>query len=150
VDKIEGEMFAELHAHAGGHGEDVDHEHHDLHGHADHDENEHRVVDEPNKRWTRVLEHMNSENESDWRLAVLESDLILEEILNKIGYRGETIGDKLKNVEKSDFQTLDLAWEAHKVRNLIAHSGGDFRIDQKEARRVIALYEQVFKEFHFI
>ncbi len=141
VDKIEGEMFAELHA--GGHG-------HDEHGHADHDDNETHPVDEPNKRWIRVNEHINSDIESDWRLAILEADLILEEILNKIGYKGETIGDKLKSVERSDFHTLDLAWEAHKIRNQIAHSGSDFRIDKNEARRVVGLYEAVFREFHFI
>jgi hypothetical protein len=160
VGKIEGEMFAELHAHGhghehGGHGdhhdeaEDGHDTHHDSHGHGDH-EGEHRTIDEPNKRWVRVTEHINSENESDWRLAILEADLILEDILNKIGYKGENIGDKLKNVEKSDFHTLDLAWEAHKVRNQIAHAGGDFRIDKKEAKRIISLYEEVFKEFHFI
>jgi hypothetical protein len=93
---------------------------------------------------------LNSENESDWRLAVLEADLILEDMLEKIGYPGATIGDKLKGIERSDFNTIDQAWEAHRTRNLIAHEGGDFRITNREARRVVGLYEQVFKEFHFI
>ncbi len=101
-----------------------------------------------NKRWARIVNHLNSENESDWRLAVLEADLILEDMLKNMGYVGETIGDKLKNIEKSDFNTINEAWEGHRVRNLIAHEGGDFTITNREARRVVALYEKVFKEFH--
>ena len=75
---------------------------------------------------------------------------MLDEMLDSVGYRGETMGDKLKSVEKSDFLTLDLAWEAHKIRNAIAHEGAEFTIDQREARRVISLYERVFQEFEFI
>jgi hypothetical protein len=109
-----------------------------------------KAVDGTNRRWSRIVDHLNSENESDWRLAVLEADLILEDMLEKIGYPGATIGDKLKGIERSDFNTIDQAWEAHRTRNLIAHEGGDFRITNREARRVVGLYEQVFKEFHFI
>jgi len=36
------------------------------------------------------------------------------------------MGDKLKAVEKSDFNSIELAWEAHKARNMIAHEGSDF------------------------
>ena len=103
-----------------------------------------------NKKWQRVQEHMESPSQSDWKLAILEADIMLDEMLDSVGYRGETMGDKLKSVEKSDFLTLDLAWEAHKIRNAIAHEGAEFTIDQREARRVISLYERVFQEFEFI
>ncbi|MBI2474620.1 MAG: hypothetical protein HYV68_02880 [Candidatus Taylorbacteria bacterium] len=108
------------------------------------------VVDQPNKRWVRIVKHLDSENESDWRLAILEADLILEEMLDKMGYPGDTIADKLKGIEQSDFNTINDAWEGHRIRNLIAHEGGNFRITNREARRVVSLYEKVFKEFHFI
>lgn len=105
---------------------------------------------EPNKKWLKVQEHVNSSNPSDWRLAILEADIMLNEILEKMGYKGMTIGDKLKTIEQSDFTNLDAAWEAHKVRNSIAHQGSDFNMNQKEAKRVISLYEKVFTEFYFI
>lgn len=103
-----------------------------------------------NSRWQRVLTHADSGNESDWRLAILEADIILGEMLDKMGYRGETIGDKLKTIEKSDFTTIDDAWAAHRVRNAIAHEGAEFILTQREARRVIDLYKRVFEEFKFI
>jgi len=103
-----------------------------------------------NPRWDRVLSHLNSENPNDWKFAILEADIILDELLNFMGYRGETLSDKLKRVERGDFDTIDSAWEAHKVRNQIAHEGADFVVTEREARRVIELYRKVFEEFHFV
>lgn len=103
-----------------------------------------------NPKWEKVLEHLNSPNASDWRLAILEADIMLAEILDKMGYHGTTIGDKLKSIEPSDFDTLDEAWEAHKIRNAIAHEGSDFTLNKPEAERVIRLFKKVFEEFKFI
>ena len=101
-------------------------------------------------RFAHIVEEANSEREQDWRLAIIEADIMLDELLDVQGYRGDTMGDKLKQIERSDFNTIDLAWEAHKIRNQIAHQGSGFSLNAREVRRVISLYEQVFKEFHYI
>lgn len=102
------------------------------------------------KKWKEIIELSESDNQSDWRLAIIEADIILAELLDKLQLPGETMGDKLKAVEKSDFITIDSAWEAHKARNMIAHEGSNFLINQREVRRIISLYEAVFKEFEII
>lgn len=103
-----------------------------------------------NEKWVHVLELMNSSNPSDWRLAIIEGDVMLEELLKTLQLPGDSVGDKLKAVEPSDMLTLDAAWEAHKVRNRIAHSGSDFELNERETKRVLALFESVFKEFEII
>jgi hypothetical protein len=113
------------------------------------------IVKEPiagikNDKWEMVLAHARSANSSDWRLAIIEADTILDDMIRALGYQGEDLGSRLKSIEPSDFLTLDEAWEAHKIRNRIAHDGSAFPLDQKEALRVIGLYERVFKEFKFI
>jgi len=111
------------------------------------------IAEEPlsvNPRWDKVLSHTNSLNESDWRLAIMEADIMLSDLLENMNLPGDTIGDKLKAVEKSDFTTIDNAWEAHKVRNRIAHDGSNFQLNERETKRVIALYETVFQEFRMI
>lgn len=110
------------------------------------------VDDEPrrNTRWERIVEHINSEHPNDWKVAILEADIMLDELLDVQGYHGASMSDKLKQVEESDFLTLNSAWEAHKVRNQIAHEGAEFLINEREARRVIALYKEVFEEFKYI
>jgi hypothetical protein len=101
-------------------------------------------------RWTSVQEHIESPNENDWRQAILEADIILDDILTKMGYRGESIGEKLKRADKADFKTLDDAWEAHMVRNRVAHDGSAYPLGQHEAKRVIHMYKKVFEEFYYI
>lgn len=103
-----------------------------------------------NQKWESVQKHISSDNPAEWRLAILEADIMLGDILEKMGYQGDSIGEKLKGIEKSDFLTLDQAWEAHKVRNQIAHEGSDFLLNERDARRVIDLYKQVFEEFYYI
>jgi len=108
------------------------------------------VVSEKNLRWEHVTELVASENPGDWRVAIVEADIMLDNLLESMGHDGETIGDRLKLVEKSDFTTIDLAWEAHKVRNRIAHHGSDFVLTHREAKRIIDLYRQVFEEFDVV
>lgn len=103
-----------------------------------------------NIKWERVMGHMNSSNPNDWKFAIIEADIMLSELLDTLGLLGETMADKLKNVAKGSFQTIESAWEAHKVRNTIAHEGGDYVISEREARRVIGLYKTVFEEFNVI
>ncbi len=118
---------------------------------ADSGKTEEVIVDQKgNRRWERVVAHLNSTSVNDWKFAILEADIILDELLDATGYRGETVSDKLKRVEASDFETLEFAWEAHKVRNTIAHEGSEFVISEREARRVIGLYQSVFEEFHYV
>ncbi len=102
------------------------------------------------KRWDSVVRHIESNNQNDWRQSILECDIILEELLNKMEYHGDSIGEKLKKVEKADFKTLDEAWEAHKFRNQIAHEGSTMSVNQYEAKRVVNLYKKVFEEFYYI
>lgn len=103
-----------------------------------------------NTKWQHVQVLMSSQNSNDWRQAIIEADIMLEEMLTKIGYDGASIGEQLKNVEESDFVTLNKAWEAHKVRNRIAHQGSEFVLSHSEAKRIISLYEDVFREFYYI
>jgi hypothetical protein len=111
---------------------------------------EEKVHAEQAKRWRKVVEHVESNNQNDWKQAIIEADVMLEQLLTNLGYRGESIGEKLKRATKGDFKTLDQAWEAHKVRNRIAHDGSSFDINQIEAKQVIGLYRQVFDEFYHI
>jgi hypothetical protein len=103
-----------------------------------------------NEKWEKVLLLINSKNENDWKLAILECDIMLSDLLEKMGYMQESISEKLKAIEPSDFTNIESAWEAHKIRNNIAHEGSNFAINEREAKRVIGLYEIVFREFSYI
>ncbi len=102
------------------------------------------------KRWNTVVTHIESDNPNDWKQAILEADIMLDDLLTNLGYRGESIGEKLKRVESAHFKTLQDAWDGHTVRNKIAHEGSAFELNQMEAQAVIKQYKKVFEEFYFI
>ena len=102
-----------------------------------------------NERWERVLERLAAENPAEWKLAVIEADNMLDDVVKQLRTIGENLGERLKSIEPSDFLTLDDAWEAHKVRNRIAHES-DFNLTKPQARDTIARYKRVFEEFEYI
>jgi hypothetical protein len=102
------------------------------------------------QKWQKIMNHANSQNPAEWRLSILEADVLLDEMMQLLGFMGETLGERLKNTSKADFKTIDTAWEAHKIRNAIAHEGSDFLLSQRESKRIIGLYEVVFKEFSYV
>ena len=67
------------------------------------------------------MDLMNSTNPSDWNMAVLRADALLDEILIKLGYEGETMADRLKIVNSRQIPSLERVWAAHRLRNNIAH-----------------------------
>lgn len=101
------------------------------------------------ERWEKVLSHISTDNPNDWRLAIIEADVMLDELVTKLGYPGLTLGERLKQAPRGDFKSIDAAWEAHKVRNQIAHAGSDYVLTQRDAKRVVDLYGSVFEEFHY-
>ncbi len=103
-----------------------------------------------NPRWIKTLNLLFSQHSSDWKLSVMEADSMLEDLMNQLGFKGDTLGDKLKTAGQGNFRHLSSAWEVHSARNRIAHEGVNFELSQHEAKRVIALYEQIFREFGYI
>lgn len=97
-------------------------------------------------RWAKVEEHANSNNPNDWKIAIIDADIMLGEALHRAGFRADSIGEQLRMISKGDILTLDQAGEAHGVRNKIAHAGPDFQLNEREVKRVIGLFKQVFTE----
>jgi hypothetical protein len=103
-----------------------------------------------NNRWASIERHLASENPNDWKLAIIEADVLLEHLLEQAGFAGNTVGEKLKSASSRTFETIEDAWQAHRVRNQIAHGGADFVLTHKIAKETLIQYERVFKEFSIL
>jgi hypothetical protein len=101
-------------------------------------------------QWQIVLNHLESENPAEWKLAILEADNMLDDILEHNGYQGESLGEKLKSINPAELKSYQEAWEAHKVRNQVAHEGSNMDFSRKIARDTIYKFEKVFKELGYI
>ena len=130
-----------------------EHLHHEIAEYAHHQkEKEKHLAQETNvknEKWRSVIEHLSMPDLSEWKMAVLEADEILFDLFEALGFDGENMGEKLRNLPIDKFRNLAIAWEAHAFRNRIAHEGG-FAFSQSEAKRIVGFYEQIFRDYDFI
>ncbi len=103
-----------------------------------------------NPRWHYIQTLIESPNESDWRVAIIEADSMMEEILKEKGIAGSTVSELLEGAKESGYRSIQDAWDAHLVRNQIAHQGSDFPISQIEGRRVIKMFQNFFEELRVV
>ena len=99
--------------------------------------------------WEEIRALADSPNPSDWNMAVLRADALLDDMLGHRGYGGDTIAERLQIVDSSDLPSVDMVRSAHRIRNMIAHDP----LQQHTHDTVIhalRAYEAAFKELGVI
>lgn len=101
--------------------------------------------EETAKNWADVHKLIDSPNSSDWNMAIIRADALLDDVLKHMGYDGESIAERLKIVDPHKVPSLDNVWSAHRLRNNIAH---DPLVQHTKESISYALraYEQILKE----
>lgn len=98
-----------------------------------------------NARWDEIQRHINSTREAEWKFAVIEADKLTDDLLKGAGFQGDTMGERLMNIQPGQLTTLQTLWEAHKIRNRLVHDANYF-LRYTEAKRAVGLYEKTLKE----
>lgn len=99
-----------------------------------------------NQRWQGIMAHFASSNPNDWRAAIIDADVMLDELVTSLGYTGAGLGEKLTSIRINDFPTLQSAWEAHKMRNIIAHEGAAYNLTERQKEVTRRYFEAVFRD----
>ena len=93
------------------------------------------------KKWAKIKERFDMATESEAKLAIIEVDNLLNEILKDMGYRGETLGEKLDKLTPELLANLLQVREAHQIRSNIVHDPS-YHLHSEEAKRAMDIYEQ--------
>jgi len=102
------------------------------------------------KRWVNIAAMFQSPDPNAWRIAIIDADSMLEELITQMGFNGETFGEKLKNMNQSGIPWTDAAWDVHLLRNKLAHEGSRYPLNDREAYRAFKIYENIFFETGFL
>lgn len=100
-------------------------------------------------QWNKIAQRINTNDESQWKLAMIEADSILDELIKSLGYKGETMGERMMKIKPGQFPYLDDAWRVHKARNFIAHDPS-YKMSKETVMRAIKIYELIFNEFNVL
>jgi hypothetical protein len=95
--------------------------------------------------WSKVQGKVKESTPDSMRLAVIEADGILDEVLKRMGLGGETLADRLGNLKPGQYSSLDRVWDAHRLRNNLVHTP-DFQVSIAKAEEAIVAYESFLKE----
>lgn len=125
------------HGHGGGHGEGHDAAH-GAHGKPAHNP---QVL----KHWTDIVRRANTGTPENLRWAIMESDALVDFVLKERGTPGETMADRLANFRREDYKAIDKLWDAHKLRNEIAHTPG-FQLNTRQAEKALFAFRDFLKE----
>lgn len=98
------------------------------------------------KAWNQVQKRLQMGGEANFKLALIEADKILDEILKISGFRGNTMAERLEKLTPAQIPNLNKLWYAHKVRNRIVHEP-DFTVSREEVLAHIDEYYKAFKGF---
>lgn len=98
--------------------------------------------------WENIQKRLKSADQNGWKTAILEADHILNEILKMSGYLGK-LSDQLKILTADQLKNIEDVERAHAIHDKIKNDPS-FVITQEEAREVIAVYGQSFKELGLI
>lgn len=101
------------------------------------------------KEWGSVIEKMGKEDANSHKMAVIEADKILDDLLKKNGYIGDDMGERLKQLTTAQLSNIDEVWQAHRVRNRVVHEP-DFQLTRPQAKRAIEIYQKALEDLEMI
>lgn len=101
------------------------------------------------KQWEKIIRRLESANEADYKMALIEADKLFDDILVRIGYKGDTMADRLKQLDSSKFANIQQIWNSHKTRNSLVHDPF-FHLAQTEAKKAVSAYEAALKDLEAI
>lgn len=101
------------------------------------------------KTWNKILRRLETNNEAEYKLAVIEADDMLESSLKRMGYRGQNLEERLDTLTAATLSNIADIYEAHKIRDNIVHDP-DYRLSLDEAKKTLDIYGQAFRDLQIL
>lgn len=96
--------------------------------------------------WMRLKGDLESGDENKYKLAIIKADAIIENLLDKLNYKGRNFSEKVASIPEGHLEHVEDIKQAHEVSNRIVHDE-NFKIDKKLAQETLSLYENFLDFF---
>lgn len=101
------------------------------------------------KDWEKINDRIEKGDEASLKLAIIEADNMLEDVLKRMGMEGKDMGERLEQLNTQQFKSYNDVLEAHRLRNLIVHQK-DIIITKEQAEKAAKAYEEGLKELEVL
>ncbi len=101
------------------------------------------------KIWRKIVRRLDTGLEQEYRSAVVEADDMFDASLNRMGYRGQNLEERLDKLTFATLPNIKDVYEAHKIRNSIVRDP-DYRLTLEEAKRTLDIFEKAFNALQIL
>jgi len=92
------------------------------------------------RRWEKIKKRAQSGADADLKLAIIDADDFLAQVIDQAGYEGDSFDECVKKTGKLLDSVYVEIMSAHEMRNSIVYNL-DFKLDTETAKKVLAVYE---------
>lgn len=93
------------------------------------------------RQWAKVRRLVGNKEP---QFAVIEGDKVFDNALKQLGFKGETMGDRLKSAQPS-IKNINEVWSAHKLRNRLVHEP-DVEISMRDVQTALSSFEKALRQ----
>lgn len=97
------------------------------------------------REWLRVKARLDTGMESEYKLAVIEADAMLDEILKGMAVAGASLSERLERVTVASLSNIEEVRQAHATRNNIVHDP-NYRLSLDESKKTIEIFEKALTD----
>lgn len=95
-------------------------------------------------KWLAIEQSLVEDQEASHHLALLNADKLLDHALKERGFKGNTMGERMKSAQKN-WSNANQTWTAHKLRNQIAHEA-EVRVSLDMTRKALGAFKQALRD----
>ncbi len=96
-----------------------------------------------NQRLQAILAYQKSPDLNELKVAIIEADVLLEEILRLQGFSGDTLSGLLAEASLAAIPGVDRLWRFHRFRNVLVHDSS-FTLSVKQGQDILKLLQDAF------
>ena len=101
------------------------------------------------KIWDKIKARLETGLESEHKLAVIEADSLLDDTLSRMGYAGESLGERLTKISSLILPSTEEIRLTHQIRNNIIHDP-DYKLSLDEAKKAMVVYEKALTDLQVL
>jgi hypothetical protein len=108
-----------------------------------------KLPEKMKKDWEKINDRLEKNDEASLKLAVIEADAMLDEVLKRMGLEGGDMGGRLEQLGSQQLKSYESIVEAHRLRDLIVRQK-DIIVTNEQAKKAVEEYGEALKELEVL
>ena len=97
------------------------------------------------KTWERISKRLELRSEDEYKMAVLEAEEMLDNVLEKMGYLGKNLKERVDKLPLITVSNIDSLKDISEIRKRIVYNP-DQELSLDEAKKILDIFEQSLKD----